>query len=76
MDFLLGLCRRWGMRDLFLEVRVSNRPAVSLYEGFGFSEMAVRARYYPDGEDARVMHLHLPEGPSEELTQDQPMRDR
>jgi ribosomal protein S18 acetylase RimI-like enzyme len=52
---------------------VSNQAANSLYEGYGFSEMTVRAGYYPDGEDARVMHLHLPEGPSEELRQDQPI---
>jgi ribosomal-protein-alanine N-acetyltransferase len=61
MEFLLSLSRRWGMRDLFLEVRVSNLAAISLYEGLGFHELALRPRYYPDGEDARVMHLHLPE---------------
>jgi len=66
MNFLLSLSRRRGMRDLFLEVRVSNLAAISLYEGLGFGELAVRPRYYPDGEDARVMHLHLPEVASEE----------
>jgi ribosomal-protein-alanine N-acetyltransferase len=66
MDFLLRLSRTRGMRDLFLEVRVSNLPAISLYEGLDFHELAVRPRYYPDGEDARVMHLHLPDAASEE----------
>jgi [ribosomal protein S18]-alanine N-acetyltransferase len=59
LAFLLDLCRTQGMRDLYLEVRVSNSPAIFLYESFGFRELTIRRRYYPDGEDARVMHLHL-----------------
>ncbi|RPH94529.1 GNAT family N-acetyltransferase, partial [candidate division KSB1 bacterium] len=31
MQFLIDLCGNSGMRDLFLEVRVSNLPAISLY---------------------------------------------
>jgi ribosomal-protein-alanine N-acetyltransferase len=66
LNFLLGLCSARGMRDLFLEVRVSNAAAIALYEGLGFHELAVRTRYYPDGEDARLMHLHLTDVSSEE----------
>jgi ribosomal-protein-alanine acetyltransferase len=69
MNMLLSLSRRRGMRDLFLEVRVSNLAAVSLYEGLGFHELAVRPRYYSDGEDARVMHLHLPDRAAGEPSQ-------
>jgi ribosomal-protein-alanine N-acetyltransferase len=41
-----------------LEVRVSNRAAQRLYEGFGFTRTAVRPKYYtnPD-EDAVLMEL-------------------
>ena len=39
-----------------LEVRVSNVPAISLYERFGFIAAGVRRRYYADNqEDALIM---------------------
>lgn len=39
-----------------LEVRVSNAPAISLYERFGFMAAGVRRRYYADNqEDALIM---------------------
>ncbi len=39
-----------------LEVRVSNQPAQSLYEKYGFTRHGVRRRYYSDnGEDADIM---------------------
>jgi ribosomal-protein-alanine N-acetyltransferase len=39
-----------------LEVRCSNRPAIELYERFGFRSAGVRRRYYQDnGEDAVIM---------------------
>lgn len=47
---------------LFLEVRVSNLRALSLYKGLGFKEISRRKGYYPslDGrEDAIVMQKDL-----------------
>ena len=47
-------------RDLpfTLEVRVSNREAIAMYEGFGFRSAGTRPRYYHDnGEDALIMWL-------------------
>jgi ribosomal-protein-alanine N-acetyltransferase len=39
-----------------LEVRASNRPAIELYERFGFRSAGMRRRYYQDnGEDAVIM---------------------
>lgn len=38
-----------------LEVRVSNDPAIKLYEKFGFKTEGVRKGYYSDGEDAIIM---------------------
>ncbi len=32
---------------VFLEVRTSNRPAISLYEKVGFHQMGIRKNYYP-----------------------------
>lgn len=57
--------RRLYAEQLFLEVRVSNRGAIALYEAAGFAAIARRVAYYPaaepDGarEDALVMRCAL-----------------
>ena len=44
-----------------LEVRVSNRQAIAMYERFGFHSAGLRRRYYHDnGEDALIMWLEQP----------------
>ena len=40
-------------------VRVSNTPAISLYEKLGFLKVSVSKRYYLDGEDAYIMARRL-----------------
>ena len=47
------------MKHVLLEVRRSNAPAIALYRALGFFAMGVRARYYPDDEDAVEMVLAL-----------------
>jgi ribosomal-protein-alanine N-acetyltransferase len=47
-----------GVLPFTLEVRVSNRDAIEMYERFGFRSAGVRPRYYRDnGEDALIMWL-------------------
>jgi len=41
--------------EYYLEVRVSNTPAISLYEKLGFKKIRVLRGYYRDGEDAYLM---------------------
>jgi ribosomal-protein-alanine N-acetyltransferase len=55
MDEVLGFAARTGVDEIYLEVRVSNRPAHSFYAGLGFREAGRRNRYYLDGEDALVL---------------------
>ena len=43
----------------YLEVRVSNEPAISLYTKLGFSKVKRNYGYYLDGEDAWVMAASL-----------------
>ena len=45
--------------EVFLEVRVSNSPAISLYEKLGFLKVNISRRYYLDGEDAYIMARKL-----------------
>ena len=57
--------RRLYAEQLFLEVRVSNRSAIALYEAAGFMSIARRVAYYPPAnpganrEDALVMRCAL-----------------
>jgi len=47
-----------GRLPFTLEVRVSNQPAITMYERLGFRSAGVRPRYYQDnGEDALIMWL-------------------
>jgi ribosomal-protein-alanine N-acetyltransferase len=56
MRSLLGEAQ--GKLPFTLEVRVSNRRAIAMYERFGFRPAGVRPRYYHDnGEDALIMWL-------------------
>lgn len=59
LEELLTTAKERGVQRVFLEVRVSNAPAISLYQGFGFQTVNVRKKYYPDGEDAYLMALEL-----------------
>jgi ribosomal-protein-alanine N-acetyltransferase len=53
---LLAEATRRGCREVFLEVRVDNPRAQSLYRRYGFAEVGVRRGYYqPSGTDALVM---------------------
>jgi [ribosomal protein S18]-alanine N-acetyltransferase len=57
-----GLARLRGAKNMFLEVRPSNRGAQALYTRFGFRKVAVRRNYYPahsGREDALVLSLAL-----------------
>jgi len=47
-----------GVSIWFLEVRVSNAAAISLYQSLGYNELSVRRNYYQDAggsEDALLM---------------------
>ena len=45
----------YGAEEYYLEVRVSNEPAIRLYKKLGFNVVKVLQGYYLDGEDAYLM---------------------
>ncbi|MEM2676261.1 MAG: ribosomal protein S18-alanine N-acetyltransferase [Candidatus Bathyarchaeia archaeon] len=51
--------RFYGAKQAFLEVRVSNMPAINLYKKLGFKVVRTISGYYSDGEDAYVMSREL-----------------
>lgn len=56
---LLSVAKSKGAEKVFLEVRVSNSPALSLYLWHGFKGVYARTRYYSNGEDCLVMTKEL-----------------
>ncbi|MBN2472904.1 MAG: ribosomal protein S18-alanine N-acetyltransferase [Anaerolineae bacterium] len=58
---LAGMIRRalaQDARELSLEVRISNAPAIALYEKYRFRKAGIKARYYRDNhEDAHDMRV-------------------
>lgn len=62
LEQMMQVARNHGALNIFLEVRPSNKAAISLYENIGFNEMAVRRGYYPAAggrEDAILMGMAL-----------------
>ena len=62
LRLLLNDAKTWDAEIAFLEVRASNRAALSLYSKLGFSEIGCRKNYYRNGEnreDALVLSLPL-----------------
>jgi len=55
MRHVFARAREQGLESAFLEVRIGNIGAISLYRKFGFTVVSRRSRYYADGEDALLM---------------------
>jgi len=58
LEGINGVTSRKG-DEIYLEVRTSNLPAISLYEKLGFQTKSILKSYYRDGEDANLMALEL-----------------
>ncbi len=56
LEAALAKCEELKITDVTLEVRVSNKPAIHLYEKYGFRSEGIRPGFYekPD-EDALIM---------------------
>ncbi|MBO5270940.1 MAG: ribosomal protein S18-alanine N-acetyltransferase [Clostridia bacterium] len=60
LSALLSAAKEAGLTVIFLEVRVSNLPALALYERFGFEKIGTRRNFYAHPrEDAYNMRLFL-----------------
>jgi len=60
IDAVLSRASERGVREIYLEVRVSNTGAQQLYDRYGFRQVGRRRNYYLEPtEDALVMRLDL-----------------
>jgi len=60
LESALNHLKEQGIREVWLEVRVSNFSAIALYRRLDFSPVGLRRGYYQDtGEDALVMKKEL-----------------
>ncbi|QGY41207.1 ribosomal-protein-alanine N-acetyltransferase [Pseudodesulfovibrio cashew] len=50
-----GVCRDRGVKKSFLDVKVSNEPAIHLYRKFGYKQIGVRKKYYPDTKEDALL---------------------
>jgi [ribosomal protein S18]-alanine N-acetyltransferase len=57
---LLEGLRKSGISQVYLEVRLSNSPAISLYQSIGFTQISTRRSYYSNPiEDALQLCLEI-----------------
>ncbi|MFK8016250.1 MAG: ribosomal protein S18-alanine N-acetyltransferase [Gammaproteobacteria bacterium] len=66
LEHLLSLALGKGVHEVFLEVRPSNVPALTLYRDFGFEQVGRRPNYYRAGagrEDALVLRIEIAQPP-------------
>jgi ribosomal-protein-alanine N-acetyltransferase len=61
MSEALKRLKECGATEVYLEVRVSNTPAIELYKKLGFKAHKIIKEYYRDGEDAYLMVKDLME---------------
>jgi ribosomal-protein-alanine N-acetyltransferase len=60
MAEFLSRCTKSNVKDVWLDVRLSNRGAIAFYERVGFVKSSVRKGFYADPlEDAIMMRLSL-----------------
>jgi ribosomal-protein-alanine N-acetyltransferase len=70
LDAGIRTMQELGVRQLFLEVRASNHPALAVYASAGFHLLYTRHNYYQDPvEDALVMACNITPSPDSSLSQ-------
>jgi ribosomal-protein-alanine acetyltransferase len=63
---LLDRAREAGVVNVYLEVRVSNEPAIALYRSLGFATVGTRKNFYKlPTEDAYIMQWHASDSTNE-----------
>lgn len=56
---LKAMIENYDVKECYLEVRISNTPAINLYKKLGFEIDRIIRGYYADGENAYLMRLKV-----------------
>ena len=60
LETVLVYCRENCLENIYLEVRASNKDAISIYKKYGFEKIGIRKNYYKSPrEDAVIMQCSL-----------------
>ncbi|MGM9646222.1 MAG: ribosomal protein S18-alanine N-acetyltransferase [Eubacteriales bacterium] len=60
LECIISYCKRYAVKRLMLEVRISNDAAISLYRKFGFTVDGIsKNHYFAPTEDAYLMSLTI-----------------
>ena len=63
MDSAFAMCVQNGIIKSFLDVKESNTAALTLYQKYGYKQIGVRKKYYPDTkEDALLFRYDFRQG--------------
>ncbi len=55
IQFYIGFCEKTKIKRFYLEVNVSNRPAIHLYHLFSYQSLGMRKKFYQGKIDALLM---------------------
>ncbi len=60
LNGIISGAQKLDVKKIYLEVRISNEPAIMLYRKFGFTDIGIRKNYYEKPvEDAIVMEKDI-----------------
>lgn len=54
-----ALATEYNAKEVILEVRITNLPAIKLYEKLGFQRIRTLNSYYRNGENAQLMAIQM-----------------
>ena len=54
----LETVRQLGVREVILDVKYRNEPAIALYQRLGFEQLSARQDYYGPGQSALILKLY------------------
>lgn len=60
MEATMRIFEATGVKEVYLEVRVSNVGAIKFYENLGFKKEEILPAYYADGEDGVLLRKSIP----------------
>ncbi len=59
LEYVLKYLDSIGVKEITLEVRSTNEPAIKLYESFQFKAVTIRKNYYSNGDNAYLMYVSI-----------------